>query len=112
MSSTELREFIEEVKRGGGNPDRWTTDLYLKFAFPFANFIIVLIGASLAANKRRSGAAVGFGISVLVCFLYFGLIKMGQSLGYTGTVPPVVAAWFGNFVFFVVGLTMLLRTRT
>ncbi len=112
MSSSELREFIEEVKRGGGNPDRWRTDLHLKFAFPFANFIIVLIGASLAANKRRSGAAVGFGISLLVCFLYFGLIKMGQSLGYTGTLPPEFAPWLGNIVFLAVGLTMLYHTRT
>ena len=112
MSSSELREFIEEVKRGGGNPDRWMTDLYLKYAFPFTNFIIVLIGAPLAANKRRSGAAVGFGISLLVCFLYFGLIKIGQSLGNTGTLPPVIAPWIGNIVFLMVGLVTLSRTRT
>jgi lipopolysaccharide export system permease protein len=112
MSSMELRAFIEEVRRGGGNTDRWETDLYLKFAFPFSNLIIVLIGASLAANKQRSGAAMGFGISLLVCFLYFGLIKTGQSMGYTGALPPKLAPWIGNIVFFIIGNIMLLRTRT
>ncbi|MGQ9560653.1 MAG: LPS export ABC transporter permease LptG [Candidatus Oleimicrobiaceae bacterium] len=112
MSYTELREFIEEVRRNGGKPHRWLVDLYLKISFPFSNLIILLIGASLASSKRRSGVAVSFGFSLIICFLYFGLLKTGQSLGHTGTLPPLFAAWLGNLVFLVVGAVLVAHTRT
>jgi len=102
MSYWELNNFIKEVKRTGGNPDRWLVDLYLKIAFPFANLIIILFGAPLASRKTRSGRSVSFGISLFICFLYFGFIKVGQSLGHNGTIPPLLAAWLGN-IFFGIG---------
>ena len=112
MSLWNLRDFIAEVRRNGGNVNRWLVDYHLKIAFPFASLIIVLIGAPLASSKRRSGMAIGFGISLFVCFLYFGLIRTGQSLGYTGVINPVFSAWLGNIVFFIVGIVLLRRTDT
>ncbi len=107
MSYWELKDFIKEVRRTGGNPDRLLVDLYLKFAFPFANFIIILFGAPLASRKTRSGTALSFGISLFICFLYFGFIKVGQSLGHNGTLPPLIAAWMGN-IFFGIGAIYIL----
>ncbi len=110
MSYWELKNFIEEVKRTGGNPDRWRVDLYLKFAFPFANFIIILFGAPLASRKTRSGTAISFGVSLFVCFLYFGFIKIGQSLGHNGTLPPLLAAWLGNIFFGLGAIFIFVRS--
>ncbi|UCE04389.1 MAG: LPS export ABC transporter permease LptG [bacterium] len=107
MSYWELKNFIKEVTRTGGNPDRWLVDLYLKIAFPFANFVIILFGAPLASRKTRSGTALSFGISLFICFLYFGIIKVGQSLGHNGTLPPLFAAWMGN-IFFGIGAVYIL----
>ena len=99
MSYWELKRFVQSIRRNGGNPNRWLVDLYLKIAFPFANFIIVLFGAPLASRKTRSGPAISFAISLLICFLYFGIIKTGQSLGHNGTLSPMLAAWIGNLIF-------------
>lgn len=99
MSYWELKNFIEEIRRTGGNPDRWLVELYLKIAFPFANLIIILFGAPLASRKTRSGSAISFGISLFVCFVYFGIIKVGQSMGHNGVLPPMLAAWIGNLFF-------------
>lgn len=111
MSYAELQQFIKEIVRNGGDPDRWLVDLYLKIAFPFANFIIVLFGAPLATSKIRSGGAVGVALSLVVCFLYFGTIKTTQSLGQNGTLPPLIAAWLGNLIFLIAGLVVLVRAR-
>ena len=75
MSFEELKEFIAEVRRNGGSTHQWLVDLYLKIAIPFANFIIVLFGAPLSSPKRRGGAATGFGISLAICFVYFGTLR-------------------------------------
>jgi lipopolysaccharide export system permease protein len=112
MSYAELKDFIQEVKRNGGNPNRWRVDLYLKIALPFANFIIVLLGLPLSSSQtRRSGAAKGFGISLAVTFIYFGILKTTQAMGQMDKIEPLLAAWFANIVFGVLGLIVLVRAR-
>ncbi|MDZ7318146.1 MAG: LPS export ABC transporter permease LptG [candidate division KSB1 bacterium] len=111
MSYWELKRFIREVRRTGGNPNRWLVDLYLKLSFPFANFIIILFGAPLASRKTRSGTALSFGISLFVCFLYFGIIKVGQTLGHNETLSPLLAAWIGNILFGLGAVYILIRSN-
>jgi len=111
MSYRELRQFIHEVARNGGNPERWLVDLYLKISFPLANFIIVLFGAPLAAGRIRSSAAVGVATSLVICFLYFGTVKTSQSMGQNGTLAPLLAAWLGNMIFLAAGLVILAKAR-
>jgi len=109
MGYFELREFIDKIRRVGGNPQKWLVDLRLKISFPFSNFIIVLFGIPLAYNRRRSGAAVGFGISLTICFIFFGLVKTGQTLGHNGTLPPFWAAWLSDLIFLAIGLALMLK---
>lgn len=111
MSFRELKLFVAEVEKNGGDKNRWLVDLYMKFSFPFANFIIVLFGAPLSATKRRGSAAMGFGISLAICFLYFGLVKTGQTMGHNGAFSPLLGAWLGNFVFAGAGVITLIKTR-
>ena len=112
MSFGELKDFIREVERNGADPDRWRVDLYLKIALPFANFIIVLFGSPLSSSQtRRSGAAKGFGISLAVTFIYFGILKTTQAMGHNGKIDPLLAAWFANIVFGVIGMIVLVRAR-
>lgn len=99
MSYSELERFITEVRRNGGEAQRWLVDLHLKLAIPFANLIIVLFGAPLSSPKRRSGTAMGFGISLAICFIYFGITKSAQTMGQNGSLQPLLAAWIANIVF-------------
>jgi lipopolysaccharide export system permease protein len=109
MSYGELEAFIEQVKYNGGRPEQWLVDLYLKISIPFANLIIVLFGAPLSSQKRRGGAATGFGISLAICFIYFGIVKTAQTMGHSGYLSPLVAAWIGNIVFGCAGLIVLFK---
>lgn len=111
MSYGELKQFIKNIRRNGGNPNRWLVDLYIKISFPFANLIIVLFGAPLASRKTRSGPAISFAVSLLICFLYFGIIKIGQALGHTGALPPLLAAWIGNMIFGTAAIYIFWKMR-
>ena len=106
-----LLRKIEQKKILGEPIKRDTVELYLKITFPFANFILVLIGIPLAANPRRSGPSVGFGISIIISFIFFVLIRTGQSLGNNGKLPPLLAASLGNIVFLIIGFFMLFKAR-
>jgi lipopolysaccharide export system permease protein len=86
-------------------------ELYLKISFPFANFIIIILGIPLAANPRRSGGTVGFGLSITISFIYFVILRAGQSFGYNSSLPPLLAATIGNIIFLIIGLLMFIKTR-
>ncbi len=111
MSYLELQTFVKEMTAIGAEVRKWIVELYVKISYPFANFIIILFGAPIAARKRRSGTAVGIGISLMVCFIYFLFIRMGQVMGHQGTLEPWLAAWFGNIIFSVAGIYTLLSAR-
>ena len=111
MNYQELSRYIRRVEHSGGETQRERVDLYLKIAFPFASFIIVLFGAPLASSPRRSGAAVSFGISLFICFFYYSFVRLGQAMGYKGALPPALSAWMGNIVFGAAGLFVLWKAR-
>jgi lipopolysaccharide export system permease protein len=111
MSYSELQIFIKEMTTIGAEVRKWIVELYLKISYPFANFIIILFGAPIAAQKRRSGTAVGIGISLLICFIYFLFIRMGQVMGHQGTLSPLLGAWLGNIIFGTAGLYTLITSR-
>ncbi len=109
MSYKELKAFIQEVRTNGGDPNQWLVDLYLKISVPFASFIIVLFGAPLSSRKRRGGAMTGFGISLAICFVYFGIVKTFQAMGHNGHIQPFFAAWVANFIFGFGGIIALYK---
>lgn len=111
MSFVELNTFIEELQAIGANPRKWIVERHLKIALPFANFIVVLIGAPFASRKRRGGIGLSFGLSLLISFSFFIIIRFGQVLGHQGTLEPFLAAWLGNLIFLLLGLYTLLTVQ-
>ncbi len=109
----ELSRYIDRKQRTGGDTTREEVDLHLKLAYPFANFIIVLFGVTLAGRSARErGAALGFGIALFLCIFFWVSIKVSQGIGYGGGLPPWLAAWLANVLFGTLGLALMLRARS
>ncbi len=111
MNFFELRRFVERMRSSGGAVAKYLVDLHLKLAFPLVNFIVVMIGASIATQLRLQSAAVSFGLSVAISFVYYAFMRTGQALGHTGALPPYAAAWIGDVAFGVIGIIMLWRAH-
>jgi len=111
MSYTQLKKFINDVIKNGGDPLKWQVDLNFKFSIPLANFILVLFGAPLASKKQRSGAIFGLILSSVIFLFYFGLMKFVQTLGQVGKLEPLVAAWLPNAIFLLVGTGLLIQSE-
>jgi lipopolysaccharide export system permease protein len=107
MNFFELRSYVERLRASGARVENYLVDLHLKLAFPLVNFIVVMIGASLATRLRMRGAALGFGLSVVISFLYYAFMRTGQALGHNGALPPYLAAWLGDMVFGLIAIVML-----
>ncbi|MBU0509820.1 LPS export ABC transporter permease LptG [bacterium] len=111
MNYVELRDMVRRLKASGVRAGKWVVDLAFKISQPFATVIIVLFGVPFAAIRRRGGLVFGFGLSLLVCFVFFGFMQVGKILGYNGSVGPIMAAWAGNIVFGVLGVALVIRVR-
>ena len=109
MSYSELDQLIQNVRRGGGDVQGYLVDLNLKIAFPSAGLIIVLLGGALASHLRRGGVAVGFALSIGICFVYWGLLRFAQAFGHAGLLEPMAAAWGANALFCLLAVILLVR---
>ncbi len=110
MNYYELKIFIEKLKNLGNDTLKWSVHLNQKLSFPFSNFIIVMFGISLASAGWRRGTAKSFGISLLICFLYYGVnVSLGPILGESNILPPLLAAWLGNIIFGIFGIISLIQ---
>jgi lipopolysaccharide export system permease protein len=79
-----------------------------KFAFPAICLVFGLIGSSLGVRPHsRTSRSQGFGISVMLIFGYYLMSFIFSSLGITGTLPPVLAAWMPVLIGLGGGLWLL-----
>jgi len=111
MNYVQLKEYIDKIRRRGGSIDKYRVDLYFKFSFPFTSLLFTLIGISLTAGKRKPSLATGFGLTLLVSFTYYGILRIGQALGRSGVIHPIAGAWAGNIIFCILGGIFLYRAN-
>lgn len=111
MNYFELRRFVQRLKQSKGNVKRWLTDLHFRISFPMSNIFIVLLSVPLVYNLRKKSLAIGFGLGLLIGLLFFGLVKLGQTLGHNMVIHPFIAAWMGNIVAGVFGAVMIRKVR-
>jgi len=111
MTFSELRRYIDRVHNSGGTVQKYLVDLYFKLSFPFAGSIFVLIGVALSSGKRKPSIATGFGLTLVVAFVYYAILRVGQTLGHNGVLPAALAAQVGNIIFLIIGVAMLRRAN-
>jgi lipopolysaccharide export system permease protein len=55
------------------------------------------------------GEAIGFGISVIVIFIYYTIMTLGGALGNSGKVPAVLGAFLPDIVCGITGVILVYR---
>jgi lipopolysaccharide export system permease protein len=111
MNWFELRSYVDRLRASGARVQNYLVDLHLKLAFPLICLIVVVIGGALATRLRMQSAALGFGLSVAISFLYYGIMRACQALGHNGALPAYVAAWSADLVFGVVAVVMMAQAQ-
>ena len=111
MTFAELSTVIAAKKRAGQPTVKEEVGLHMKISLPLLNALIVFIGAPIAVKIRKSGFALNFIIAVAIAFLGIVLFRLFQTLGETGSLPVIVAAWGIDLLFFIAGVSLLLWAR-
>jgi lipopolysaccharide export system permease protein len=111
MNIAQARERLQ-LERMSGNDEKirkLLIRIQQKIALPFACVVFGLVGGALGNRPQRTGKATGFGISVVVIFAYYMLMAIGDALGLSNYLPPIIAAWLPNMLGLGVGAFLLFR---
>jgi lipopolysaccharide export system permease protein len=113
MGFFELQRYIRKLQTEGYDATRYIVDLYGKVAFPFVTVILAFIGIAFSLRSERSGGiAQGIGAGLVIGFSYWLVYAFGLSLGRSGVIPPLLAAWIANLLFGMASVWLMIRMKT
>jgi lipopolysaccharide export system permease protein len=114
MGYVELRKYVKKIQSEGYDATRYVVDMHGKIAFTLVSIILAIIGISFSLMKteRSGGIMQSIGIGIFIGFSYWLVHAFAMSLGRSGTIPPVMSAWFTNVLWGAASVTMFLRVKT
>lgn len=105
MITPELNEFIEAEKiRGSENINHYLIQKYQRTSWPFATYILVLIGVSISSRKTRGGLGLNVAIGLILCVTYIFFMQVSTTFATVGSMNPLLAVWIPNILFAGIGL--------
>jgi len=112
MSFLELKQYVAKVKNEGYDATTYLVDLHGKIAFPFICIIMALTGAATGMKSfAKENIPMAVTIGIIISFMYWFFHGFFMSLGYGRALPPFMAAWTTNFIFFCSGSLYLINTE-
>ena len=112
MTFSALRADIKAA-RAKGKPDYAAeTELASKFTVPFATLLFALLGISLGLKPARGGHSERFGVSVALFFLYYSLMRVGETLAQRGKLNSWVAMSIPDVVFMALAFWFFYRAAS
>ena len=104
MTIGELRRQMRYKEMAGQTTRREEVKMHHKIAYPFAAFVVILIGAPISIRFGGAGFFAGLLVAFFLVFMYWGIsLATLEGLGENGKLPPIVACWGANLLYAAVG---------
>lgn len=103
MTLGELRRRIADRYAQHQPANEEEIELHRKFSIPFACVVFMLVGIPLAIPPSRAVRSRGFAVSLVLIFLYYIPLTVGQTVAEKGYVPAALGLWSPNLLFFALG---------
>lgn len=112
LNFLQLAELAKKLELEGYDSTHQRVDMHNRLSAPFTCLIMGFLGVPFALQKgRRGNIALGIGISLGVGIAYFIIQSLVTAFGYSNALPPIIAAWTANFIFFLVAVWLLLNVK-
>ena len=97
----ELKEFIAKEKlKGSSRIEFFEVEMYKRTAFPFATFILTIIGVSISSRKIRGGVGLHIALGLVLSCVYILFMHISTTFATSGTFDhALLAVWIPNIIF-------------
>jgi lipopolysaccharide export system permease protein len=103
MTYTELTDFIQrEKKKGNSKVPNYEIELHQRTSYPFATYVLTLIGVSVSSRKKRGGIGINIAIGLIFVFVYIFAMKVTTVAAIKVGFPPILAVWIPNVLFGII----------
>ncbi len=104
MTYTQLQSYVDQLKKDGLNSIRYQVALGQKQAVSFSNFVLVLLGITIAFRYlRESGISKSVLVGLVIFLLYWLSISVSISMGKMEILTPMQAVWGPHILFLLLG---------
>ena len=115
LHALSLRELLHRARATGNTPTTLNSadaraariELNLRFSYPFACIVLMLIGVPLGLSSRRGGKSTGVVLTLLLVFAYYLLSNIGVAFAKSGKLSPALGVWAANLIFTAFGILLL-----
>jgi LPS export ABC transporter permease LptF/LPS export ABC transporter permease LptG len=112
MSWRDLRRYIEGLHRAGFDVSTLTVQWHKKFAYPLIAPISIMLAIPFALFVGSRGAVGGIALGVGIGIAYWALAALTEAMGGIGQLPPFLAAWSPDLIFFFLALYFFFKMPT
>ncbi|MFA5352874.1 MAG: LptF/LptG family permease [Thermodesulfovibrionales bacterium] len=111
MTLPDLIRYNRRLNEAGFRNPKMLVDISSRISYPLVNLFMLLLGIALSLESRvieeklgrvlpsqrgegkKAGGFVSAGLGLVISLAYWFGYSLFLSLGYAGTVPPVIAPW-------------------
>jgi len=112
MSWPQLRRYIDGLHRAGFDVSALTVQWHRKLAFPLIAPISMLLAFPFAFLVGTRGAVGGVAVGIAIGIVYWLGAELLAAMGGVGQLPPLLAGWSPDIIFFFLGLYFFFKMPT
>ena len=112
MSWRDLRHYISGLQLAGFDVSSLTVQWHKKIAYPLIAPVSMLLAIPFAILVGSRGAIGGIALGIGIGITYWAIAALLEAMGGIGQLPPMLAAWSPDLIFFFLGLYFFLKMPT
>ena len=100
MTYFELNKFIERERfKGSSMVSMYEIELYQRTSYPFATYVLTIIGIAVASRKKRGGVGINIAIGLGIIFIYIFAMKVTTVAAINFGFSALISVWIPNIIF-------------
>jgi LPS export ABC transporter permease LptG len=112
MSWDELRSYIDGLQRAGFDVSALRVQWHKKLAYPLIAPVSMLLAIPFALLVGMRGAIGGVAVGIGIAIAYWAASALLEAMGGVGQLPPLLAGWSPDLIFFFFGMYFFFKMPT
>ena len=84
-------------------------EIQKRLSLPFACLVFGTLGVAVGSFWRRGGRSYGFILSLVIVFVYYICMHLGENIAKSGTAFTLIGIWLPNFFLGGIGLYIFFK---
>ncbi|NTU42407.1 MAG: LptF/LptG family permease [Nitrospirales bacterium] len=107
MTMPELLRYNKRLNEAGFRNTKLIVDISSRLSYPLVNLFMLILGIAISlessvieerlgrifSGQKKGGGIISAGIGLIISVAYWLSYSLCLSLGYAGTIPPIIAPW-------------------